>query len=68
MRVQLTREDGWFELTVADDGRGFDPSLPQTRHHYGLTTMRERARSLGGQFSLATSPGQGTRVVVRLPL
>lgn len=67
-RVQLTRVDGLLELTVADDGRGFEPTLPGERRHHGLATMRERARSLGGQFSLATSPGQGTRVVVRLPL
>jgi signal transduction histidine kinase len=66
--MQLTREDGLLELTVADDGRGFTPGQLGERRHYGLTTMRERARSLGGQFSLATSPGQGTRVVVRVPM
>lgn len=68
VRVQLSQEGGWLELTVADDGRGFDPGQPGERRHYGLTTMRERARNLGGQFSLATSPGQGTRVLVRVPM
>ncbi len=66
--VRLTREDGHLELTVADDGRGFDPTLPQGRHRVGLASMRERARSLDGQFTLATSPGQGTRVTVRVPV
>lgn len=68
VRVQLTREDGYLELTVADDGRGFEPALPKGLHRVGLASMRERARSLGGQFTLATSPGQGTRVTVRMPL
>jgi signal transduction histidine kinase len=69
VRVQFTRgADGLMELIVADDGRGFDPSLPQERRHHGLATMRERVRSLGGQFSLATSPGQGTRLVARVPM
>jgi len=66
--VRLTREDGHLELTVADDGRGFDPALPQGRHRVGLASMRERARSVGGQLTLATSPGQGTRVTVRVPV
>ncbi|MFQ5857091.1 MAG: GAF domain-containing protein, partial [Anaerolineae bacterium] len=66
--VRLLREDDHLELTVADDGRGFDPALPQGRHRVGLASMRERARSLGGQLTLATSPGQGTRVTVRVPL
>lgn len=59
-------EDG-LELSIADDGRGFDPALPRKGHHLGLATMRERARAVGATFTLATSPGQGTRVTVRLP-
>ncbi|MFQ5341835.1 MAG: sensor histidine kinase, partial [Anaerolineae bacterium] len=66
--VRLARQDGHLELTVADDGSGFEPGLPQDRHRVGLASMRERARSLGGQLTLATSPGQGTRVTVRVPL
>lgn len=68
VRVQLTQENNLFELTVADDGRGFDPGLSSERHHHGLAMMRERIRGLGGQLTLATSPGQGTRVAARLPL
>ncbi len=68
VRVRLAREEDHLELTVADDGRGFDPALPQGRHHVGMASMRERARSLGGQLTLATQPGHGTRVTVRVPL
>lgn len=57
-----------IELTVADDGRGFDPRLPRGRQHVGLAGMRERAHTLGGTVTLATSPGQGTRLTVTVPL
>ena len=66
--VHLVREGDYVELTVADDGQGFDPALTWGRHHVGLASMRERARSVGGQFTLATRPGQGTRVIVRVPV
>jgi signal transduction histidine kinase len=57
-----------LELTVRDDGRGFDPE--QARHHrrphFGLSTMRERAEAIGAEFSLESRPGDGTTVTVRL--
>jgi signal transduction histidine kinase len=66
--VSLARENGHLELTIADDGAGFDPTNALDRSHVGLASMRERARSLDGQITLATSPGQGTRVTARVPL
>ncbi|MFQ5594523.1 MAG: GAF domain-containing protein [Anaerolineae bacterium] len=66
--VRLTRQNNDLELTVADDGAGFEPELRQDRRRVGLASMRERARSLGGQLTLATGPDQGTRVTVRVPL
>jgi signal transduction histidine kinase len=66
--VSLARENGSIELTVSDDGQGFDPGSPLDRQHVGLASMRERVRSLDGQLTLATSPGQGTRITARVPL
>ena len=66
--VSLARQNGALELTIADDGLGFDLNTPAARTHVGLTSMRERVRSLDGQLTLATSPGQGTRVSARVPL
>jgi len=66
--VQLQARPSGLELTVADDGQGFDPALPRGRGHLGLATMRERAQSFGGEFSIVTGPGQGTRLTVTLPL
>ena len=66
--VNLARQNGSLELTVADDGRGFENDSPFDRQHVGLASMRERVRSLDGQLTVATSPGQGTRVTARVPL
>lgn len=56
-----------LSLTIIDDGCGFDPALPRGRKHLGLSTMRERAHSRGGDFSIVTGPKQGTRITVTLP-
>ncbi len=66
--VSLARENGSLELTVSDDGQGFDLGSPLDRQHVGLSSMRERVRSLDGQLTLATSPGQGTRITARVPM
>jgi len=54
-------------LSVADDGRGFDPEVEVPQRH-GLVGMRERARLLGGALQVATGPGEGTRVEASVPL
>ena len=51
------------ELTITDDGRGFDPAAaPPDR--LGLGILRERAQSIGADLSIESAPGQGTRVGV----
>ncbi|MBI3014204.1 MAG: HAMP domain-containing protein [Candidatus Tectomicrobia bacterium] len=57
------------QVTVADDGRGFDPkeTLKAGRLQFGLQTMRERAESLGGKLEVISAPGKGTRVLVHIP-
>ncbi len=65
--VRLQHVPGRIELTVADDGKGFDPHLPRGRQHVGLASMRERALSLGGTLTLVSSPGRGTRINVVIP-
>lgn len=67
-RVDLSAAllDGFFELTVADDGRGFDPAV--AAHGIGLTSLRDRARTLGGTCTITSAPGAGTRVTLRVPV
>ncbi len=62
--VRLRAHDRELELSVTDDGHGFPDALPADRAYrsYGLASMRERAESLGGSLTVATQPGQGTRI------
>jgi signal transduction histidine kinase len=61
--VTLRWSTDGYRLVIADDGRGFDPNhVDPTR--FGLVSMRERAESLGGSFSVDSSPGRGTRLEV----
>jgi signal transduction histidine kinase len=64
--VQLRLSGQPMVLTVHDDGTGFDPAQPVSPQSFGLQSMRERAESLGGQFSLDSGPGRGTTVQVRV--
>src|SRR5712692_8041118 len=63
-------EGSRLELTIRDDGQGFDPeALPdQSRKSFGLASMRERVESLGGELRLESQPGGGTQVMVAIPL
>jgi signal transduction histidine kinase len=55
-------------LRVRDDGRGFDPDARAVRsRRLGLTSMHERAASLGGALAVTSARGQGTTVELRLP-
>jgi signal transduction histidine kinase len=65
--VHLSREDGLC-LRVEDDGTGFDVSrASQDSKGFGLTSMEERARGLGGSFRISSRAGVGTQIEVRLP-
>lgn len=48
-------------LTVADNGKGFDPSAV-TADHLGLKIMRERAETIGAKLSVYSEPGEGTQI------
>jgi signal transduction histidine kinase len=63
--VQLSGSAG-VRLSVGDDGIGFDPAERDGRG-FGLTSMRERARALGGDLSITSAPGAGTTIEVVIP-
>ncbi len=63
--VGLHQHGGQTYLSIDDNGKGFNPT--QNTTGFGLQGMRERAIALGGQFSIASQPGQGCRVFVALP-
>ncbi|MCJ7566483.1 MAG: histidine kinase [Anaerolineales bacterium] len=68
--VHLSVNTHSLEITIGDDGRGFDTENPSNdgRPHFGLAIMRERAEGIGASFVLDSEPGSGARVTVRLPL
>ena len=66
VRVSLGEAEGWLQLSVRDDGQGFDPAQVGAGHH-GLLGMRYRIESLGGTLQLLSAPGRGTLVLARLP-
>ena len=57
-------------LWVRDDGSGFDTEkiIPLGVGHYGLTGMRERAERIGGRLTLKSKLGQGTELLIEVPL
>ncbi|MBI4498324.1 MAG: GAF domain-containing protein [Chloroflexi bacterium] len=67
--VRLVVANG-LHVSVADDGSGFDLSARFSTGwpRFGLQTMRERAEAVGGHFAVESAPGQGTRVIVTLPV
>ena len=60
------REDA-YELVIEDDGGGFDPQAIRPGSQ-GLTNIRERAALAGGSAAITSIPGDGTRIVIRIPL
>ncbi|MEO9021524.1 MAG: PAS domain S-box protein [Ginsengibacter sp.] len=65
--VSLDVVDETINLSIEDDGVGFDIGAIQDRKTFGILGMRERARSLNGQFKINSSPGKGTKIFISLP-
>ncbi|MDE3196639.1 MAG: histidine kinase, partial [Acidobacteriota bacterium] len=64
-RIAVARTAAGLNLTVEDDGAGFDPS--RTRG-LGLLGMEERVRQLGGRLEVQSAVGKGTTVRASLPV
>jgi len=69
--LDLFEDDGHVVALVEDDGMGFDVTSVlgayTTRGSLGLLQMRESARLIGAQLSIDSSPGNGTRIRLRIP-
>lgn len=66
--IILGTSNSRLEVTVRDDGKGFDPQAAETEGHLGVEGMRERVEVLGGTFYLWSAVGQGTVVRAEIPL
>ena len=67
--VSAYEQPGEYCICVADDGVGFDVSaLSDTKKHIGLRNVRERLQAMcGGSLTIESTPGAGTRVLIRIP-
>jgi signal transduction histidine kinase len=65
--ITMSQEPQHWTLAVADDGAGMQqrPEL-SAREGFGLTSMRQRAGAIGGEWQIESRPGAGTRVSVRM--
>ena len=69
--VDLRRDGHDLVATIADDGQGFNAAAPARSTQFpqfGISTMRERAESIGGTLAVESTQGAGTTVRLRLPL
>jgi signal transduction histidine kinase len=66
--TRLQVADGVVQLTVRDNGRGFNASRPGGVGHRGLGNIADRARALGGSYEVTSSIGGGTSITVAVPL
>jgi two-component system sensor histidine kinase DegS len=55
-------------LEVEDDGKGFDTAFLKKNDTFGILGIKERVTSLNGKFDLASSPGNGTKIVIAIPV
>jgi PAS domain S-box-containing protein len=72
VKVAIYEEDKHVHIAIEDDGRGFDPNELKQRHPaergLGIASLEERARMLGGSFSLTTEKGKGTCLAITIPI
>ena len=70
VQVAFAPLDGRIQISMRDDGQGFEPGKHQDdpRRGFGLQFMRERAEAIGGSLELRSAPGKGTEVLLVVPL
>jgi PAS domain S-box-containing protein len=67
VRLSLRRDERQVQLAIEDDGEGFDVRLPRGLGR-GLRNLEERATQLGGRLRVESAPGQGSAVMISVPL
>ncbi len=72
VEVRVDKHQDRVVVTIKDDGCGFDPSAyystEKAQDHHGLTIMKERAESLGGNLEVTSTPDNGTEIKANIPL
>ena len=68
VEIALHRADARLVLTVSDNGTGIPQKKLTDNQSLGLIGMRERASAMGGEVQIETANGQGTRIILTIPL
>jgi signal transduction histidine kinase len=68
LTLALSRDATSCSARLTDNGVGFDLSTAEGGNHYGLRSMRERMKRIGGELTVESAPGTGTRLLIRIPL
>jgi signal transduction histidine kinase len=66
--LEMSGDERHCEVSLVDDGQGFDASNPQLRCSHGLMGMRQRAESLGGKLDVDSRVGGGTTLRIAIPV
>lgn len=66
VEISFMRDGNLLQLKISDNGIGFDPSLKEKS--FGLLGIKERALMIGGTATISSAPGQGTRVMLNIPV
>ena len=64
--VSITADDNYLRLRISDYGRGFNAQALQSST--GLSSMKERAKLVGGKVNVESAPGKGTVVTAQIPI
>ena len=65
--VSLRVSGETIQVSITDDGTGFDTAEFKNKNSFGILGMTERVKSLGGKFELTSFPGKGTNITIILP-
>ena len=68
VRILLNQAHDARRVLIEDDGVGMSLTLDEMDNHFGLSIMQERADSIGATLQLESEPGDGTRIILTLPV
>lgn len=66
--IELRYLEGLFEISISDNGRGFSIAAAGEADGNGLRNIRARINEIGGEATIASAEGNGTKVIIRVPL
>ncbi len=64
VEINLKHDGTAIELSIQDNGQGFDPKQPASSGHYGLSMMQERAEEVGAHLFITSQVGHGTELII----